>query len=1225
MAHTTDTGRLGHAFDRLLHARLPLPLARLYARGSNAVSARNRLLSAYYLHEATLKLAVSIDVMRMLERKWHDAQLDRLLEMLAMPSTGVFAALLPKLAEEDFEGKGPACILCKETKEIPAVGSAIEVLSFGKERRRSLVAPSKLYEHLPAFRNRLITGDEIPEPSECASMAEVLLDAFAQIASNTPILEHLSLGVVDSVSEISNKLSQIKSFDLTGPTPVRTKAEKMPANEAFRSGCPFAKTPEGTWLPLHPLVRFREDEFLPELLFVGGVDPELGILYFDYVTGRVDDAEADLESGGLSSADADMAQLIARARKKPVQAPEYREFSRESAKKYPASGRSKGDKAKTFGEYRLLGELGRGGMGIVYLAKQETVGRFVALKLFPPALAQDAVASARFEREIAALGRCDHPNVVKVIAAGKAERTSYYAMELVTGTTLAGLVDSLPETHSLAEAISVAAAKDRESFEGLPDLPKVSTPTAPESPRPSSRRNALREIADMMAQAAEGVHHLHEHGILHRDLKPANLMVSAEDQRVVVMDLGLAAVEGTSVTQDQDAVLGTLRYMAPEQLIRSATEVDRRSDIYSLGATLYELVTSKPVHDGDSQPRIIQQVLHEDPKRASAVADDVPPDLDAILLRCLSKNPNERYPTAIDLAHDLECFARGEPVTARVPTAREQVWRLVVKYRTYLGLVAAALVALISLAVVSFVKISQERRDVLRLSDLESLETLRVAERSLWPAFPSKVPEMRAWIEEARALTSRIDMHRARLEALQQRPSVTSRTGANGGPAATTAVEDALESERNQVSSGLQAAFEKNDAEALLRLSRERSEIDETLASFESSGGTRTIDFVSDEDQWWHDTLEELVAELAEFEGSTIPSVERRLQGALTLEAMMAERADSWKRAITDIETSDHYGGLEITPQMGLVPIGRDPVTGLEEFAHLESGEVPERDEDGSLRIGEASAIVFVLLPGGSFVMGSESPDLSYPDRIPDVEVRFDSHAQREEAPCHAVSLDPFFLSKYEVSQAQWTRLTGSNPSRYSMESEIPGVLITPLHPLESVSWIVANTVLERRGLRLPTEAQWEYGARGGTDTIWWTGDDEQSLRGACNIADRTARNARIIQGIEFDAWLDDGYVLHSPIGSFAANPFGLHDTIGNVWEWCRDRYGEYRRPTRAGDGERFMFDTENRVTRSGHYLRDATYARSSNRDFQLYTSSHGGLGVRPARLVDGLRDDSDD
>lgn len=1222
MAHTTDTGRLGHAFDRLLHARLPLPLARLYARGSNAVSARNRLLSAYFLHEATLKLAVSIDIMRVLQRPWHDAQLDRYLEMLAMPSVGVFSALLPKLAEEDFEGKGPAFVLCQKTKETPAVGGAVEVMSFGKERRRSLASPADLYAHLPIFRNRLITGDEVPEPSECASMAEVLLDAFAQIASATSILDHLSLGVVDSRSEISNNMMQIKSFDLTGPTPVRTKAEKMPADDAFQPGRPFAKTPEGTWLPLHPLVHFREDEFLPELLFVGGIDPERGVLYLDYVTGRSEDADVDLEPGRLSPGDAELLQLIARARKKPMKAAEFRELARESAKKYPTTGRTDSDKSKTFGEYRLLGELGRGGMGIVYLARQETVGRFVALKLFPPALAQDSVASARFEREIAALGRCDHPNVVKVIAAGKAERTSYYAMELVSGTTLAGLVDSLPETHSLAEAISVAAAKDRESFEGLPDLPKVSTPS-PSSLRPSSRRNALREIADMMAQAAQGVHHLHEHGILHRDLKPANLMVSAEDQRVVVMDLGLAAVEGTSVTQDQDAVLGTLRYMAPEQLIRSATEVDRRSDIYSLGATLYELVTSKPVHDGDSQPRIIQQVLHEDPKRASAVADDIPPDLDAILLRCLSKKPGDRYPTAIDLANDLESFARGEPVSARVPTAGEQVWRLVVKYRTYLGLIAAAIVALISLAVVSFVKISKERRDVLRLSDLESLEKLQRSEKNLWPAFPSLVPEMRAWLEEAEVLTSRIDLHRSRLEALQGRSTHDSMEG----DTATAAIKESLEEEREKIRISVKAAEETKDRDALLDLSLKLREIDEALAGIERAGGARTIDFVSDQDQWWHDTLEDLVSELVEFRDTTMTSVEQRIEEASKLAALLEQYADSWEQAIANIEASDHYGGLRIQPQLGLIPIGRDPATGFEEFAHPQSGTIPQRDEEGHLIIGEGSAIVFILLPGGSFVMGAEKSPRgttdAEPERIPGVRVRFDPNADAlDEEPCHSIDLDPFFISKYEVSQAQWTRLTGSNPSRYSLERKVGGILITPLHPVESVSWVTANSVLERLGLRLPTEAQWEYSARGGTDTIWWTGDDRESLEGVCNIADRTLRRSGIVSGIEYDSWLDDGYVLHAPIGSFAPNPFGLHDTIGNVWEWCLDSWGLYHLPTRPGDGERLAFDTENRANRSGHYLRDATYSRSSNRDFQLLTSSHGGLGVRPARTIEGLRDE---
>jgi len=232
------------------------------------------------------------------------------------------------------------------------------------------------------------------------------------------------------------------------------------------------------------------------------------------------------------------------------------------------------------GDFEIAGELGRGSMGVVYQARQRSLGRAVALKVLPPAIAADPVARKRFKKEMVALARCDHPNVVRILATGADAEREYYAMELVDGADLAHAGETLARWKA--------------------DL----------GPRDFARR-----IADLFADAADGLAHLHDAGVIHRDLKPGNLMLSADGKRLVIMDLGLAklADESQALTSADVKILGTLRYMAPEQLQRRLVDVDARADVYGLGAALYEIATGRPIHDGDTEQRLIQQVLSEDP------------------------------------------------------------------------------------------------------------------------------------------------------------------------------------------------------------------------------------------------------------------------------------------------------------------------------------------------------------------------------------------------------------------------------------------------------------------------------------------------------------------------------------------------------------------------------------------------------------------------------------
>jgi formylglycine-generating enzyme required for sulfatase activity len=217
------------------------------------------------------------------------------------------------------------------------------------------------------------------------------------------------------------------------------------------------------------------------------------------------------------------------------------------------------------------------------------------------------------------------------------------------------------------------------------------------------------------------------------------------------------------------------------------------------------------------------------------------------------------------------------------------------------------------------------------------------------------------------------------------------------------------------------------------------------------------------------------------------------------------------------------------------------------------------------------------------------------------------------------VTLAPFFMGKHEVTQAQWLRISGVNPSAYPGGVELGGRRHTLLHPVEQISWKDANRMLWRLGLKLSTEAQWEYAARGGTTSVYWSGDAKESLQGAANLADRYCKENGGPGSWLFEMWLDDGYVTHAPVGAYRANGFGLHDMAGNVWEFVQDHYGSYALPVRPGDGERQVpgGDTP-RVFRGGGFRSNVVHARSGDR-YSLYAPDFVGfdVGVRAARAVD--------
>jgi formylglycine-generating enzyme required for sulfatase activity len=404
-------------------------------------------------------------------------------------------------------------------------------------------------------------------------------------------------------------------------------------------------------------------------------------------------------------------------------------------------------------------------------------------------------------------------------------------------------------------------------------------------------------------------------------------------------------------------------------------------------------------------------------------------------------------------------------------------------------------------------------------------------------------------------------------------------------------------------------------------------ELEALIGELEDAVATRrTWRLATPEEQWQHDVLSQLVEDLEQLEGGLLAenalvagigwSVPRRLAFARLLEQGFAQGGSSarlWDEALPRIAAA--YPGLDPRPQMGLVPIGPDPESGLWEFLHLMTGSLPSRDADGRLVMGEGSGVVLVLLRGGVLLMGAQAQDPSAPN--------YDPEARQNEAPVHEVELSPFFVSKYEMTQGQWLRLTGANPSQYTPDNwrpdwlapEAPGSLA---HPVEQVSWLDCARWLPRAGLALPTDAQLEYATRGGSDTPWWSGVERQSLEGAANLADAHAREhgAGVWPGHEL--WLDDGATVHAAVGTYRPNAFGLHEVVGNLWEWCLDGYDAfyYDRSPRL-DPLCEPRGRARRVNRGGSFGSSATLARSADRNGSPPESADGGLGVRPARALE--------
>ncbi len=896
-----------------------------------------------------------------------------------------------------------------------------------------------------------------------------------------------------------------------------------------------------------------------------------------------------------------------------------REFLRDASLR--STGERTGVNHAAFGSanaaarYRELREIARGGMGRILRVRDGTLGRDVAMKV---SLEGRPGSRSRLVEEAHVTGELDHPGVVPVHDMGEdGHGRSFFTMRLVEGRDLReiiGMVHRREEDWSVTRALEV-----------------------------------LLKVCDTLAFA-------HARGVVHRDLKPSNIRVGSYGE-VYVLDWGLAKsvrraessgdpggasidLRAPTLTLDGD-VIGTPCTMSPEQAEGRVSEVGPRSDVYSAGAMLYEILSGRMpfLEEGETptSATVLERVRTGALTPLKVLCPKAPPELVSICEKAMARDPADRYPDMREMAADLRAFLEQRVVRAHARGAWPELVKWVRRNR-WLAVAIASVVAISTAAAIYATVLRHQNERRLRLvADSRSPRLLVDRFAEIRPDVPEQLPAMESWLADAQDLLSRRDGYTSERAELQSIALPWDREALREKEA-----ERARQARLREVHKLLD--FYRADEKKLLAeggLTDEDFALDGVRARIESllvhereltelEMKRLTWSFADPELQFRYDAIEGFLPGLEPLYGSDgrgglVLRMRRRIDLTRLVEAVTFDAARGpWDRAIASIRDEREcpaYHGLVIRPQLGLVPIRRDPDTGLWEFLHVETGATPLVGTDGKYRIEEDTGTVLVLVPGGRFFMGAQKASPSSPNfdpaAVPD---EWSTRHGRPEA-AKVLSLEPFFLSKYEMTQAQWRRITGENPSVFAPQ-------ISPLYirfetdPVENVSWEQSLSITRQIGLTLPSEAQWEFAARAGTGTPWWTGTERASLEGAANIADRERSFTYGELDAESKDWpeLDDGYPLHAPVGSFRPNPFGLHDVYGNVSEWCRDAgvtnydmIGEAHIDTY----ERIHMDEGLRVHRGGSFATRASACRSSARAFNGPAKRTESIGLRPSRELD--------
>ena len=776
--------------------------------------------------------------------------------------------------------------------------------------------------------------------------------------------------------------------------------------------------------------------------------------------------------------------------------------------------------------YRVISELGRGGMGIVYKVSDTSLGDMeFALKLIHPQLVANPQARKRFEDEVAVCLSLEHPAIIRVNHFESKAEFNYFTMKYLDGRTLAEHL------------------REREGR-----LPPFSAP----------------EVQTVLTPLLDGLAYAHQHTI-HRDIKPDNIMIMGDfpDVEIKILDFGIAKTMSTSRFTQTAQSMGTPYYMAPEQLADAHT-VDHRADLYAVGMVLYEMVTGEKAVG-----------LFELP---SELLGEPYLSIDAILKKTLFKSPDRRFGSAIELKKSLlqafDELAEAEQ-KADGRKAREERRKAAAAAEEKRQAEAAAEAERRQEEDRRKEQARKQREEEQRLENLkrqqeEAAKKQAEAERFL------QEQEARNKAQENTEQGNKKEKRSSPLGALLM-AGVVLATGAGGyayytdyqerqetGQAAQRQAADRqrqMQEEKQQ----LAIEFERARLAAEQKIRKKDEKVKKDVEEPQPTAQPAAPPAAQPEQQQ-PDMLIATLTVLPEPADAQIrilnikPKYEPGMElppGKYHIEASLDGylTASGW----VDLQAGQRLNAT-ITLDKALEPV-EPSVKPAAQTAAAPSGSKTFTDP--------TSGMEFVLIPGGCFQMGSP----------PSEDGRYD-----DEGPVHEVCVDSFYMGKYEVTQGEYQRITGSNPAKFKSGSD---------YPVEQVSWNDAQSFISKvnsrsgKTYRLPTEAEWEFAARAGTTTAYSFGANFSTSRANYGSATRK-------------------------VGSYAANPFGLYDMHGNVYEWCQDWYDRnyYSNSPRnnptgpsSGSGHVFRGGSWSNLPwdlRAARRYRDAPTYRGSSLGFRL-------------------------
>jgi formylglycine-generating enzyme required for sulfatase activity/predicted Ser/Thr protein kinase len=893
-----------------------------------------------------------------------------------------------------------------------------------------------------------------------------------------------------------------------------------------------------------------------------------------------------------------------------------------------------------FGDYELLEEIGRGGMGVVYQARQSSLNRSVALKM----MIQGGFASPefvrRFQNEAESAASLQHPNIVAIYEVGEIEGLHYFSMDYIDGPSLAEVVR--------------------------------------EGPLPAERAARYVELV------AEAIHHAHQRGILHRDLKPSNVLIDPFDQPRVT-DFGLAKrLDHDLGPTFTGQVLGSPGYMPPEQAAGRHSLIGVPSDVYALGAILYHLLTGQAPFAGENEAQVLVRVQKEDPTLPRTLNPGVPRDLETICLKCLCKQPADRYASAAELAADLRHWQKGEKIAARPQRVGGKLLSWCGEYPRAVFSAGLVLLAIAALGFGSWWVISRAPRSAAgspaptppvvspppRLQPgqrwTNSLGMIFVpvagtaAQFSIWD---TRVQDYQAFV----AATGRL-LGKPKFEQGPTHPAVmVSWDDAKAFCAWLTEEErragtlNAAQEYRLPTDLEWSAAVGLENESGSTPQERNRKIVNvfpwgtqwprprdsgnyagQGLDNFTNTSPVGSFapnrfglyDMGGNVPQWCEDfydgqsgnrvlrgagwnTRNREDALLSSARSRGRPGFRRSGAGfrcVLATGGVSAPQAQSG--AASTAAGSPAATPAVVAPPPGLQPDQRQTnsldrgavqpkaAAALEkgpDFEHENPYSItPAKKNEGTLNPHAANpnAARWAWIPPGTFMMGSPANEAR----------RGGDETQ------HRVTLTRgFYMSKYLVTQGDYLALMANNPS---------GHLGNPNFPVEKVTWNDATNycgVLTRREraagrlpvgwlYRLPTEAEWEYAGRAGTTTAFYFGNKIKG--GMANFKSPYEYDASI--GVITNSSLVWRGGTTTPVGNYPANPWGLYDMCGNVWEWCQDWYSRGGYPTGSVTNPVGPVRGSRRVRRGGAYDAVGGRVRSAARLNNIPTFFHRALGFRP-------------